>query len=206
MESRFILWLSGTEKMLTKSVPLNTYADTDQLFDDVRLQIMERFYQQGHGCHIEQFRAGFIVDSRERRVAVVTANYTPGEMFEDIQSLHLTNVVFIRPQRSPIKHFVAAGAALNFSFFNQELPKPLHFASSLGANLSDASKAILSKIFRKRKPDIDESNYWKRDLVYGTGGGEATPKKSWKEYFIELVISIVGGVVTNCSFYQALGM
>ena len=111
----------------------------------------------------------------------------------------------MHPQKSAVKHFVAAAAELNFSFFQQDLPKPMHFASHISSVFQDADDEWQSAAFLKTREDyFDGNDYTKDNYILGSHG-EPTPRKFWKKFLYDLFIQIISGVVTNCGFYRLLG-
>lgn len=191
--------------MLEKTIPRNSYVKTQLLYDEVHNEIKQRLKQQEYVRNIEDFNAGLIVDGRDQRVAIITGNYTPAEMRDDIIKYEITKIIFMHPQKSAVKHFVAAASGLNFSFFQQELPKPMHFAINFSSNTQDEDDEWQSAAFLINRKDHSEGNdYTKDDYILGSHG-EPTPRKFWKKFLYDLSIQIISGVVTNCGFYRLLG-
>lgn len=197
MESNYILWLNGVDKLLKRIAPAYVLHSLNSSYDELCRQLEESLQEE---AVVKPFRGGIIVSGNHKRIALITKNYSPEKMYQYIKEYRLTNIVFLHHPKTVNDKYIAVGAALNFSFFKQNLPEPVYVANSSELASDEANEALAAFIWRENMPN----EYDEVDSEYIVGeNSESLTKTSWKVYLREVIVAIGRGILSDSDFYKA---
>ncbi len=221
MNNGYILWLTGMEPLLRRAVSSGESVDPESVYFEIGSAVADALNIRNNLTAISRFRFGWILESNSMRVAIIAAEvYSPQQMHRDIIEQCLTHVVFLRtPRQFTRQRYVEVAADMNFSFFKQQLPDPILLPGNTSRLPTDTPEIypytpegltsfLNIKIDRSThitiNGDMNGGNINTGKQVCQTLNESGKSRKSWKEYATDLLINIIGGLVTNCGFFSAL--
>ncbi|MDE5607533.1 MAG: hypothetical protein K2I64_01215 [Muribaculaceae bacterium] len=210
MQNHYILWLTGVDSLLKRDGDSPSPHETDETYREICTTVANTISQRHNRATVKYISGGCIVEGGDKRMALISSpGYTPEQMHEDITTHDLTHVVFLRsPRQFTRQRYVEVAADLDFSFFKQQMPDPVLFRGISTApdphTPLNFTQNITYNININAPITVNSGTMKGNTINNNSNNNNNSPKKSWKDYAVNLLVSIGANLITNCSFYSAL--